>query len=404
MTTGTTLMAASNEWANRPAEERFWTLDDVLADACLSKARSAEGTRQWENVDESLCVMPEGAEVGIGVNSTVQKPIRISPYAWRQLCSRHGAPASYLGTLRPELALECLRENLRVMTEDDNPETFVLATHDGNENAAERQWHLRDFAGSRFQRVWDQDVVELVAEITDGWVTPPAWAMSGEDDGSGLVRKATAADVSNHTLVREGDWITASGLYRSDRDMFLFRVDPQRTVVDDDSDGAGGLSAGVFVRNAEVSGVTTLRFTTFLFDFVCGNHIVWDAREISHYRRRHTGDALGDFEKAFRAALAKYNPAAALETIHAAQAAIPWKTGEDVVADLAGKRRLLSASLVEQAVAAADRQSEIHLDKFPPLSVWGIVSGLTAVSQQSAYASERALIDAVTPSILKLAS
>ena len=68
--------------------------------------------------------------------------------------------------------------------------------------------------------------------------------------------------------------IAPAGLYASDHDCFAFMVNESVTV-DDGSDG--GLCRGFFVSNSEV-GAASLKFTS-LYRSVCGNHIVWGAKQ-----------------------------------------------------------------------------------------------------------------------------
>ncbi len=84
------------------------------------------------------------------------------------------------------------------------------------------------------------------------------------------------------------DLIAPAGVYASDRDMFLFLVDDDHRL--ENPIGGTPLARGFFVWNSEV-GDKTFGLTTFLYDAICGNHIVWGAQNVKEIKLKQVGHA-----------------------------------------------------------------------------------------------------------------
>jgi len=77
----------------------------------------------------------------------------------------------------------------------------------------------------------------------------------------------------------------ATGLYAGEQDMFCFLIDPTGWV----EIGGESFAPGFFLWNSEV-GRRTVGIETFWFQSICANHIVWDAMEVTTFRRKHTAN------------------------------------------------------------------------------------------------------------------
>src|SRR4051794_1680780 len=109
-------------------------------------------------------------------------------------------------------------------------------------------------------------------------------------------RPATPADIvpgqdAFGLAVKVGDIIAPAGCYASDRDAFIFMVNPERVI---DVDGSGGLMRGFFLYNSEV-GAGAFRVQAFYLEAVCSNHICWGAKGLHTFRLVHKGDNFRDF-------------------------------------------------------------------------------------------------------------
>jgi hypothetical protein len=233
-----------------------------------------------------------------------------------------------------------------------------------------------------------------------GWRVPPA-RPNGSDPRA---RKATKDDVLktksiSGLSIKVGDMIAPAGLYASDRDMFAFLVNED--VVIDGGKGTG-LNRGIFVENSEV-GKGAFKITTFLYDAVCGNHIVWGASEVNEISVRHIGDADIRAFLALEDDLSRYAYESCRDTetaIASARKKTLGKGRDQVVERLFGKRWLPKSTFAE----AFDRAAELDADRVDPTTVWGMVTGLTRVSQDQAWADERVHIDRVTGRLMAMAA
>ena len=91
----------------------------------------------------------------------------------------------------------------------------------------------------------------------------------------------------------------ATGLYAGEEDMFSFLIDPTGWT---EIEGQA-FAPGFFVWNSEV-GKRSVGISTFWFQAVCQNHIVWDAVEVVELTRKHTagvGSVLTDVRRSIDA-------------------------------------------------------------------------------------------------------
>ena len=363
------LYRASRQWANRPDDERFGTIQEAY-EATRSYALAAkEETVQTETFgitrdsEDNLCL-----SYGGGSSAT------LTNWAFKQICGFAGAPVGYLQTLPGELATRNLAHGLHQMA---NTEKEALVHRNGTTV-------LRSLTSNRYKRIWNYNVLEhLLDAPSKGWKTPPA------------MDKAERP----------------SGIYASDHDMFVFMVNDEYRV-DDGSDG--GLGRGFFVSNSEV-GAASLRITSFLYRYVCGNHIVWGARDVSDIKMRH----VGNIHSAFDVEIAQFMRASKVsarddeELIKRAKFRILGESDEEVLATVfraltgstrKGKPKALpqgvSQGILDKAYIAAKQFEAIDGN---PRSVWGFVNGLTRVSQ-GAYADIRTAIDSATKNLLAIAA
>ena len=75
-----------------------------------------------------------------------------------------------------------------------------------------------------------------------------------------------------------------TGRYAGERDMFCFLIDPTGWA---EIEGET-FAPGIFAWDSEV-GRRSVGVSTFWFQAVCRNHIVWDAVEVTEVVRDHTG-------------------------------------------------------------------------------------------------------------------
>ncbi len=391
--------AASNQWATRPADERFWNLGEMY-DA-LNKVK--EESREYEVPLSQLHLVEKYnsdssyPDIGIEYNDSVTS---FNHWSFGQFSSLAGAPASYLRTLPAELVIKNLNHGLNNRG-NDNPMQLMIRQHESN------GLELRSVT-TKLTRLWNAEKVKSLMQLSErGWMTPPARPAPGSLDPR--CRPATIDDIvpgqdGFGLSVRVGDMIGPAGLYAGDEDMFVFQIHPQRFIEEDGSD----FMRGYFLSNSEVGG-GSLVLEAFLLENVCGNHIVWGATDVFKIRKSHKGKDILQMDFGMMQRLKSYaNESTQQERqiIHKSKGIILGSKKEEVVVEILGKSRQLGHGLTETQLnngydIAVEREDTA---KAPPTSLWGMVHALTRLSQQKANAGDRNDIDTGAGKLLKLAS
>lgn len=369
----TNLMQASREWATRPDDERFATLEDLQA------ATRDRRDNSWEadSFPMNRAVFTYGKEdpfkSALQVEVPGLAPLRMNNFSFGQVCQWVGAPAAYLAKLPTYLAAA----NLQTGANSTTAPTFPLVMNTQKDGIT-----LRSINGNRYQRVWDTDVVSFLMGLRDrGWQTPPA-------------RPATQADVLHGNRmaglsINVGDLVAPAGLYAGDRNMFAFMVNENRGLeVNHPGAKPTTLYRGFFLWATELAGMT-YGFTTFWYSTVCGNHIVWGAQEVREHRRRHVGQGFRDFVAATPHLLTQYadgSTQADQDQILAATRKTLAPTF-DLAVEEAQKRVDLSGKTILAAATQAQEEGE------DPTTIWGMVQGITALARESQYADRRSTMD-----------
>lgn len=396
---GSNLYAAAKQWASRPADERFWTLEDAR-DTCKAYADTA--TEQTIDLGRAAVAAVNGTDVGL-VLPDGAGVAKLTHWSFGQLCRRANAPADYLRRLPAALASQCVRAGIKAACGDEPDQTKALVHANGTTV-------LRSVTSEKYTRFWNWEVFDrLVPMQADGWRVPPARPSAADDPRA---RPATAADCLDVRMaglgIRPGAMIAPAGIYASDHDLFAFLVN-ENNRIDDGSDG--GLSRGFFVSNSEV-GAAALKVTCFHYRHCCSNHIVWDASNVVEISVRHVGDVGGRFQVELAGAVQKYLTASAKEETERVAAARRLVLGatKDEVLDavfkaLSGNRRAgLPSGINLKQIGAAYDLAETHSDTDgSPRTVWGYVNGMTRLSQQTGYADDRNFLDRAASAVLALA-
>jgi len=256
---------------------------------------------------------------------------------------------------------------------------------------------LRAANSDVYARIWNSDITKRLLELeSKGWKVPPAMKAHGIE----ATRVATIDDCGPYTLVKPGDQISPSGLYASDRDLFAFMIHPERQI---DAGGGRSLFRGFFTWNSE-TGAKSFGVQTFLFDFVCFNHNVWGAEQVTEIRVRHIGqrvyDKLGDaFEIHVRRILDRSATDDEARIMRARQYIIA-PTKDELLDKLFGMRSLaIPRKSLEAAYQIADEHSDAYGD---PKSAWAMTQGLTEVSQQLHYVSDRVALDRAAGKVMEM--
>lgn len=368
-TNGAVLMSAFNQWANRPADQRFPSLDALHAAVLAHRQEAGKASVNLKQCDVSV-----GTGLGVSHNATGERaqPVIVGPqgqtakfthWSFGQLCRMIEAPAAYLRKLSASLAAENIRAGIAALPATTETSQFLFGSK------SDKLMTLRALTSDKYTRIWNSDITSRLLRLRE---QNPEW------------QEAPAA------------FDGSRGMYASDADMFAFMVNNDRRIFE--SLPGGGLSRGFFVSNSEV-GAQSFVVTTFLYEWVCGNHRVMGAKNVREIRVRHVGNA---DERAFRGLtieLKKYADRTASEderVISEARRYLLGSTKEEVldkVFGLSGAPKKLLAAAYDVAVQEEDKYGDPH-------SVWGFNGGLTQVARDLPNASDRVELEAASADIM----
>lgn len=353
------LYDAHTQWLNRPADERYSSVDDLYKAVSLRKSRSVQTIAAINGLrveSSNSALMLNGAK----------PPIYFTHSGFSQLCSRIGAPASYLRSLAPSLAKECLQYGLQISAERCNMLIRVESSSQGS--AFEK--YAAAFTGPAYGRIWDADVIEnLVHGVQNtSWHVPPARSAHGSVN---------------------------SGLYASDHDMFAFMVNDEKPV----EIGNAKLGKGFFCWNSE-TGTSTFGLTTFLYNYVCGNHIVWDVDEVKQLTIYHRSHALQKFYSAAMPALETFleNKVAAESVKDTIGRSMSYRIAPNLekTLDWFGSRPFTRREISSAWESGLSQGEDVT-------TLWGMIQGLTAVARDYPFADKRVDLERRAGSLLKVA-
>lgn len=384
------LFKASSQWSTRPADQRFWTLPDMLTATQSHRDSARQSTVSYG----AITVKPSGPDLLL-VGSSAEATL--THYATGQLCQRAAAPAEYIRSLPTALAAECLNTSL---AKRDPTDRAKLLLHQNGTLIA------RCLTGEGYERIWNSEIVTALCDLPT-WRVPPARpaGISGEQ-----TRIATAADCLSDSAkfslaIKPGDIIAPAGLYASDRDMFAFLIDDAHTITNP-LDPSTPLARGFFVWNSEV-GDKSFGVTTFLYDAVCGNHIVWGAQNVQEVRIRHTGTARSRASYQLRCSLREYANSSASDTqaqISAAQTFTLGATREQTIDALVSFAARKKISILNRGTFDAAFDLAAQTPRYGnPNTPWAISQAITQTSQQEAYTNRRVALDRAAGKLLEIA-
>ena len=329
------LFHANKQWATRPADERFPSIQ-ALYDATKAYSLSAK-----ENKVPVSAIRTEAINGDVQLVGRAGNPATLTHWSFGQLAQRINAPASYLRDLPATLACQNINHGLAKYSDKADSANLLFHSNGG--------LLLRAFTSDSYERIWNHEVAERLLSLeSQGW-TP---ALPD-------IRKSL------------GDF---PALYASDHDMFAFVRN--NTAIIREPGNPDGLQRGVIVQNSEV-GASALKLTRFLYREMCGNHIIWGASQVMEIKVRHVGNARNKWY-GYEAELRRYlNQSAANDeqSIASAKTVRIGETKEQVLDKLFGMKSVtLSRKTLE-----AGYEAVVYSQDGDPNTVWGFVQGLTQI-------------------------
>jgi len=337
------LFSAHKQWRDRAPDERFSTLKELHETVLARRQASVES----HVVPSSMVFTTHENDVVLQGAQSLAVP---SHWAFTQMCDLLEAPAPWIRKLPATLAAD----NLNFAAKSAPRERMAMMWANGSTPGI-----VRCFTTLAYSRLWDSDIVQMLREMTqdetNGWHRPPA--------------------------ITDNEY--PSGIYGSDRNVFVFLVNEQNKLDDGEE---GGLARGFFCWNSEVR-QQSFGFSAFLYKSVCGNHIVWGAEKLFDIRMWHIGQGMS-----FRAqqelgrVLGAYANASTQKdqvVIDAARQKIVANTRDETLGFLSAKNIGWNRAEAEKIVVAVEKQGK------DPTNLWNLVNGATRMSQERGYTDER---------------
>lgn len=353
----------SSEWFNRPDDERYTSLDELMASVKGRAERSR--TRTVESAVVRVEASRDNAERLDLILPGSDMPVAPTHWSFGQLAALVGAPAAYLRQLPAPLAGINLQYGL---TSHRAEQIKTLETDDG-------RTELRAVTGPDYGRIYDHELVAAVQRIAGNGTGDTRWKVPGVLDWSTGIYNPNV-DVSRDTTT----------LYASDRDVFLFLVDDMNPIEAGKlPDGSPDLYfRGFYCWNSEV-GAKTLGMASFYLRAVCQNRNLWGVEDFEEISIRHSKYAANRFAHEAAPALTRFadsSPVPFVNGIRQARERIVARSDDDR-ADFLRKRgfsKAETARIIERVLAEEGRKPE---------SVFDFVQGITAIARDKPHQDAR---------------
>jgi hypothetical protein len=339
---GVILTKAKTELFRRGADETFASLPDLTRHCRERKEKSADkwlpprALKAVPILDELILASGDG------------EPVRMTDWSFTQLCGLARVNKDTVNRLSAETASRVFAETL---PKADKP---VQLFTEGD--------RLRSLHGSSYTRLYNADVLSMVSEFATDF-GPPAPGIDGK-----------------------------TGLYAGEQDMFCFLIDPAGWA---EIEGEA-FAPGFFVWNSEV-GKRSVGVSTFWFQAVCRNHIVWDATEVVEVTRKHTGkvgEALADIRRVIEE-LVRKRDARRDGFVTVIKKAMETKLGQDAEEVM----KVLTQKGFGKAVATRALEIARAQGRF---TIFSVVDALTRMAGEAQYAGVRLDMDQKAAELLYL--
>jgi hypothetical protein len=339
----TTLTHANRELFRRTNDECFPSLD-ALARHC--REQKLQSLDRWI-VPQNL--RPVAREGDLKLIAGDDGEYLLNDWSFQQLCSLARVSRDTVNRVFPETAARILSET---MPSGQKPLQLLTTDHT-----------MRSIHGVSYTRLWNLDLINAVRECATEF-QPPQQAVTG-----------------------------GTGLYCGEQDMFCFLIDAAGWT---EIDGQA-FAPGFFLWNSEV-GKRSVGISTFWFQAVCQNHIVWDAVEVVELTRKHTagvGSILSDIRRTIDA-LARRRDERKDGFVRVIQKAMREKLGADADAVLKELSKTgIPRQYAMQALEIAREQGAF--------TIFALVDALTRLAGTVINAGDRLEMDAKAAQLLALA-
>lgn len=359
---GEVRMDVAKQWANRPDDQKFCSLDAMRQFVTAEAENSFEVT--FESKELTVRDVDDDIEVYIG-----DKPAKLTNWTFGQLCQQAQAPSHYLASLPASIATLNLTYGLAQRSQS---KTMAYMKKNGDTT-------LRALTSEKYGRILDRDVVRAVQEIAGNGTGDRRWKVPGSLDWrTGAYDPFTPVTKQTTTL------------YASDRDVFMFLVDDTHPIEIGKLENGDPdlLFRGFYVYNSEV-GARTLGIATMYLRAVCCNRILWGVEGFQEMRLRHSKLAPDKYLAEAQPALLSFSNAATsrlLAGIEDARRAVIGTKDDEQVAWLRGR----GFSKTESEKILKTFENEEHR---PVRSVWDVATSIAAMAREVPYQDQRVAME-----------
>jgi hypothetical protein len=358
-------MMANEQWRMRGADECYPDLP-ALRDAVHRRRVSSRS----DCVDLKALTAMYGEEDGqLVLASERHGDLNVTHWSFGQACAKVKAPPGYLRTLPPELAAANLNHGINALSVVDSKVKILM--HDRSDG----EITMQAVTSQTYGRIWDADVVDSVGRLV-------------ERSGGRFYNPRSMDPKKN-------------GLYASDHDVFAFMIDGGSLM---EIGPRAQINRGFVVWNSEV-GAKTFGLTTFLFNVVCANHIIWGATDVNTLLIRHTQGGPGRFDSQAFPALKAWVDSSALPletTIRKAQDyLLPYEPQDPdplpLLAAFASKAATFTKAEIKGAYLIA------KAEEGDCRTLWQLTQGLSAYAKTIDYTDVKVDLETRTGKLLSMA-
>lgn len=372
------LTKASTQWMTRPDDERFGSLDDLVAHFHHQKEISRQETIHVGQLSAApLPASEDESRKSLVLLGADETPSLATHYSFGQLTGLVKAPAKYLRTLPAPMVADLLNHGFRNVRNDD---IGTLVRRNGSAVG-----ELAAATGPQYGRIFNYDVANAVRNKFGDGVT-------GDFRAPGIFGKAL--DITDTEEYRK-----QACFFGSDRDMFIFLCDEQNRIeVPNRRAGQpGSLARGFFFWNSEV-GATSLGMSMFLFDYVCMNRMVWGVDGYQEIRIRHSSGAPMRWVEEVVPAIEAYTHASEFSILDAIDKARAVKFDDKDAVD-----KFLSDRFTENQAQAI---SLLHFaeEARPIENLYDATNAITAYARELPHQNERVSMERVAGSLMAKAA
>lgn len=342
----------SRQWATRPDDERFLSLQNLEQHLQARTQRCVEEPIDCKDIQ--VRALPEN-QLGIETKNGLST---FTNWSFGQLCTSAGAPGAYLMKIPSELAGINLQYGLQHQAIREKTKLYI----DRNGSNI-----LRCATGPDYGRFLDLEIVQQIIRM----------------NADGRFQIPSASYATNNPK-------RATTLYAGDRDMFLFLVDPNHSITVDNET----IFRGFYVQHSEV-GKSVFDFCSFTYNYICDNRIVWGMGDVKSLRIKHSKNAPIRFGNEAEKALREFADSSMIgldRQVKAAKALNVAKDDEGVTDWL--KDRGFSGVVSGKILDA------IKTEGYDAGSLWGMVQGVTAYARAIPFADVRTEVEKTAGKLL----